>query len=102
MQSLKPKRLDLNRPEIVRNPGLRRKVWERDQGKCAKCGRFDTKWIHEHVNPLWRKGPDTLENSETHCRHCATEKTSQEAGERAKADRIAQRHELTKQRRALP
>lgn len=101
MQTLKPKKLDLKRDPITRNPGLRKKVWERDQGICSVCKRFDPKWIHEHMNPLWRKGPDTLENSETHCRHHATEKTSREAGERAKADRLAQRHALTRQRRSL-
>ncbi len=99
MQSLKPKKLDLKRPEIVRNAGLRAKVWARDQGICSVCGRFDSKWIHEHVRPLWMQGPDTLENSETHCRRHATEKTSKEATARAKADRLAQRHALTQQRK---
>lgn len=101
MQALKPHKLDLKRTPITRNPGLRRQVWERDQGICSVCHRFDKKWIHEHMNPLWRKGPDTLENSETHCRRHATEKTSAEATDRAKAERIAQRHQLTRHRRSI-
>ena len=102
MQTLKPKKIDLKRPPIVRNAGLRAKVWERDQGICSVCGRYDKKWIHEHTNPLWRNGPDTLENSETHCRRHATEKTSREATERAKADRLAQREAVTRLRRSIP
>jgi 5-methylcytosine-specific restriction endonuclease McrA len=99
IQKLKPKKLDLEKQQITRNPRLRRLVWDRDQGICGNCGRYDKKWIHEHLNPLWRGGADTLENSGTRCRRCAMEKTSAEAGERAKSDRIRQREATSKARR---
>ena len=101
MQTLKPKKPEIKRPEIVRNPGLRKKVWERDQGICVDCGRFSAKWQHDHVIPLHLEGPDTLENSVTRCRACHRRKSNNELTVKAKADRLAARHELTIQRRAI-
>lgn len=101
MQTLKPRKLDLNRPAIVRNAGLRAKVWERDQGFCARGCGFDAKWIHDHVLPLSMGGDDNLENSQTICRKCDRQKTDKECTARAKADRLAQREALTRQRREI-
>lgn len=89
------------RPKPIRNKMLRAKVFERDGGICAKCGRYDAKWQHDHVLPLSLGGSDTLENSETLCRHHHGEKTSSEAAPRAKADRIHKRVDLTERRRRI-
>ncbi len=88
-------------PRIVRNKRLRLEVFERDGGICSQCGRFDPKWIHEHIVALWANGPDTLENSETRCRRCEKPKTAAETTQRAKADRLKARDELTQSRRAV-
>lgn len=62
---------------------------------------YDPKWIHDHVLPLSMGGCDTLENSQTICRKCDRQRTDKEATARAKADRLAQRHETHKTRRSL-
>ncbi len=101
MQTLKPRKLDLNRPAIVRNAGLRAKVWERDEGVCCDCGRFSPRWQHDHARPLSMGGADTLENSVTRCQSCHRRKSNNETTARAKADRLAQREALTRQRREI-
>jgi 5-methylcytosine-specific restriction endonuclease McrA len=99
--ALKPKRIEIERPEIVRDSRLRRLVWDRDQGICTQCQRFDKKWICEHKNPLWSKGADDLTNLQTLCRWCDRPKTSSETTIRAKMDRLAQADQIHKSRRAL-
>ena len=101
MKALKPRRLEIPRPKIKRNTGLRAKVWERDQGVCANCGRFSAKWQHDHILSLAMGGADTLENSRTLCKSCHRGKTGPETTARAKCDRLAQRHETFRQRRSL-
>lgn len=95
----RPERVE--REPIKRSQRVREQVEERDHGICAACGTYDAKWIHEHIRPLSMGGSDTLENSETRCRRHATEKTSKETTERAKADRLAARHEQTKRRKPV-
>jgi 5-methylcytosine-specific restriction endonuclease McrA len=85
----------------IRNKLLRKKVFERDGGVCARCQRYDAHWQHDHILPLSLGGADTLENSETLCRDHHRDKTSSEAAPRAKADRLAERHELTQRRRQI-
>jgi 5-methylcytosine-specific restriction endonuclease McrA len=87
--------------KIVRNKFLRAKVFERDGGVCATCGRFDPKWQHDHILPLSLGGKDTLDNAQTLCRDHHGAKTSAEAAPRAKADRLSERHKLTEKRRAV-
>jgi 5-methylcytosine-specific restriction endonuclease McrA len=99
IQKLKPKKLDLERIEIRRNPGLRKKVWERDQGVCIDCGRFSAKWEHDHAIPLHNGGADTLENSVTRCKSCHRRKSNNELTAKAKSDRIRQREATSKARR---
>lgn len=99
--ALKPRAPHVERPAIVRNAGLRRKVWERDQGVCAECGRYSAHWEHDHVIPLHLGGADTLENSRTVCKSCHKRKSNGELTTKAKADRLAARHALTIQRRKL-
>jgi len=86
---------------MIRNRLLRAKVFERDQGICAECGRFDPKWQHDHVLALWCGGKDTLENAQTLCRHCHLQKTTGETPVRAKSDRIRDRHALMQKRRSF-
>jgi 5-methylcytosine-specific restriction endonuclease McrA len=90
-QPLKPKR----------SSGLRKIVRERSQGICAKCGRYDAKGESDHIQPLWCGGADTLSNLQWLCRRCHLGKTVGETPIRAKADRLAARAELTRQRRAI-
>lgn len=86
---------------MIRNKGLRQKVFERDQGICFVCKRYDAKWQHDHVLPLSLGGKDNLDNAQTLCRLHHGEKTSSEATPRAKADRLAERHKLTEKRRGI-
>jgi 5-methylcytosine-specific restriction endonuclease McrA len=86
---------------IVRKSYLRKLVFDRDQGFCCKCGRFDARWIHDHEVPLWFGGQDTLANSQTLCRRCERAKTSGETTKRAKIVRLHDRNELTKKRREI-
>lgn len=86
---------------MIRNRLLRKKVFERDQGICVDCGRYDSKWEHDHDLALWNGGPDTLENSVTRCRQCHKRKTIGEAPVRAKTDRLRARHEATQMRRTI-
>lgn len=84
-----------------RNKLLRRRVFERDAGICAICHRYDAKWQHDHIIPLWSGGKDDLENAQTLCRHCHMQKSIGETPVRAKTDRLRERHEITKSRRAI-
>lgn len=84
-----------------RNTLLRKRVFERDQGFCAKCGAYDSHWEADHVTALWEGGKDTLENLQTLCRHCHMAKTIKDVPVRAKTDRLRDRHQLTKRRRAI-
>lgn len=91
----------MNQPKIIRNKLLRKRVFERDGGICCDCKRYDPKWEHDHCQPLWQGGKDDLDNSVTRCRNCHKRKTIGEAPLRAKADRLAERHQLTGKRRAV-
>lgn len=82
----------------TRNKALRAKVFDRDGGRCVNGCGFDPKWQHDHIVDLQFGGADTLENSQTLCRHCHGRKTSEAAPKRAKADRLRERHELMKKR----
>lgn len=86
---------------IVRKTFLRKLVFDRDQGICCGCGKYDPHWEHDHDIPLSMGGQDTLANSKTRCRRCHREKTNSEAPIRAKTDRIRDRHELTRMRREV-
>lgn len=66
----------------------RRFIWERDQGKCAKCDtevkRRYGDWDLDHIVPLIDGGSHGPENMQILCKPCHKVKTSQEAKERAK------------------
>ena len=84
---------------MKRNTLLRKRVFERDQGICAKCGRFDAKWEADHLVALWTGGKDALDNMQTLCRRCHLAKSVGETPVRAKTDRLRARHELTQKRK---
>jgi 5-methylcytosine-specific restriction endonuclease McrA len=87
--------------KMTRNRALRKRVFERDQGVCHVCGRYDSKWQADHVLPLSLGGEDSLGNLETLCRLHHAEKTKAEAPVRAKTDRLRERADLTKRRREI-
>lgn len=70
----------------------------RQDGKCPNCGqRLETKGgrpvcIDEHVNPLWRGGSNDLANRELWCVPCTKPKTAGESAERAKGNRVRDKH----------
>jgi hypothetical protein len=49
--------------------GVRRAVWARDRGACAKCGSRD-KLEYDHIIPLARGGCNTERNVELLCEAC--------------------------------
>jgi 5-methylcytosine-specific restriction endonuclease McrA len=56
---------------------VRRAVWQRDQGRCAKCGCRD-RLEFDHIVPISRGGANTERNIELLCELC----------NRGKSDRI--------------
>ena len=50
-------------------PELRRAVWIRDQGKCARCGSRE-RLEYDHIIPLARGGSNTERNIELLCEGC--------------------------------
>jgi hypothetical protein len=60
------------------SPEVRRAVWTRDQGKCARCGNRE-RLEFDHIVPVSRGGSNTERNIELLCEVC----------NRAKSDSIA-------------
>lgn len=48
---------------------VRRAVFERDQGRCARCGTTDNLQL-DHIYPWSRGGPDIVENLQLLCQPC--------------------------------
>ena len=84
---------------IVRDRALRAKVFERDQGVCLDCQKYDPHWEMDHEVALWRGGRDDIDNCVTRCRRCHLRKTVGETPIRAKTDRLRERHDLTQKRK---
>jgi hypothetical protein len=53
---------------------VRRAVWQRDQGQCARCGRRD-KLEFDHIVPVSRGGANTERNIELLCELCNRQKS---------------------------
>lgn len=51
---------------------VRRKVFERDNHRCRKCGREESLNLH-HIIPVVDHGTDTVENLMLLCKHCHRE-----------------------------
>jgi 5-methylcytosine-specific restriction endonuclease McrA len=61
----------------VRQPipsAVRREVWRRDQGKCARCGSRE-KLEYDHIVPVARGGSNTARNIELLCESCNRSKS---------------------------
>lgn len=48
--------------------------------------------VDEHLEPLWRGGSNVLTNRELWCKPCTKPKTAKEATERAKGNRVRDKH----------
>ena len=63
---------DRNVESFIRQPiptAVRREVWRRDQGKCARCGSRE-KLEYDHIVPLSKGGSNTVRNIELLCEQC--------------------------------
>lgn len=62
----------------------RKKVYQRDKGRCAHCGKSCRRaWELDHIVPLIDGGGCDLSNMQTLCRPCHRKKTGKEATQRA-------------------
>jgi 5-methylcytosine-specific restriction enzyme A len=81
------------------------KMFVEHGGICCLCGtKIDgvkQSW-DEHVDPLWRDGTNDMQNRRPAHVDCARKKTAAEAQERAKGQRIAERHFGAKERKSRP
>jgi len=54
---------------------VRREVWRRDSGKCAKCGSREN-LEYDHIIPISKGGSNTVRNIELLCEGCNREKSA--------------------------
>ena len=79
-------------------PKQRLELFMRQDGLCGNCGqRLEVKGnrpvcVDEHLEPLWRGGSNVLTNRELWCKPCTKPKTAKEATERAKGNRVRDKH----------
>jgi Restriction endonuclease len=72
-------------------PSRRVAILDRHEQTCHICGGEITtsdKWHLEHIKPLWLGGEDEEDNLAPAHTRCHAEKTAEEAGARAKSDRV--------------
>jgi 5-methylcytosine-specific restriction protein A len=73
----------------------RLEMFVRHKGICCLCG-YKINGVREmwdeHINPLWLSGDNSAENRAPAHVKCARQKTSKEATEKAKSERIAEFH----------
>ncbi len=63
---------------IIKGDGsvIREALWELDQGYCRSCGDYDDKWDADHIIPVHKGGGGcTIDNLQTLCHKCHSEKT---------------------------
>ncbi len=53
---------------------VKKEVWNRDKGKCVKCGSRD-KLEYDHIIPASKGGSNTARNIELLCEKCNRKKT---------------------------
>lgn len=73
------------------------KLFDAHNGICVICklpidATRGTKWVAEHVIPLWLGGADDETNMGPAHERCAIEKTVKEAPVKAKGDRVRANH----------
>lgn len=82
-------------PRKPLTPKQKLKMFIEHGGMCCICG-CKINGVHEawdeHVDPLWRGGTNDADNRRPAHEKCARVKTSKEAGEKAKGERIAEKH----------
>ena len=61
-------RADVGRREPIPD-GVRLFVWQRDQGKCVKCGS-EEQLEYDHIIPISRGGSSTERNVQLLCEAC--------------------------------
>jgi 5-methylcytosine-specific restriction endonuclease McrA len=67
-------RADVGRRERIPD-AVRLFVWQRDQGKCVKCGSAE-QLEYDHIIPLSRGGSSTERNVQLLCETCNREKSA--------------------------
>lgn len=75
----------------------RSKLYDDHNGICCLCdlpinANLGTKWIVEHIKPLWLGGADDQTNMAPAHQSCAIQKTVSEAPVKAKSDRVRAKH----------
>lgn len=85
---------------------VKARIWQRCGGRCALTGRklsATDPHDYDHIKPLWADGIHGEENLQLVSRDKHREKTAEEAGPRAKADRMGAkfRGEWPKSKRPL-
>jgi 5-methylcytosine-specific restriction enzyme A len=76
-------------------PRVKLRVWERCAGKCGLTGKkllVGDAYDFDHIVPLSMGGRHAENNLHVVARQAHREKTAQEAGVRAKADRVRLKH----------
>jgi 5-methylcytosine-specific restriction endonuclease McrA len=78
-----------------------KELFLRQDGLCPLCGQqlqhkghLPVQFIDEHMTPLWKGGSNALHNRALLCKPCALDKTSAEAGQRAKGNRAFEKQVL--------
>lgn len=82
-------------PDSAIPPRVRLRVFQRQGGICALSGHKimpGDQWDVDHIKPLSMGGLHAEPNLQAVWRPAHREKTSAEAGDRAKADRIRAKH----------
>jgi 5-methylcytosine-specific restriction endonuclease McrA len=84
----------------------RTRIYDSANGVCCICGNpvnaeRGTKWIVEHIKPLWLGGADDESNMGPAHQSCAVEKTVSEAPVKAKGDRVRAKHLGIRKRRTI-
>jgi|ERR1051326_1467044 5-methylcytosine-specific restriction endonuclease McrA len=68
-------------------PHVRLRVWDREEGKCHKCGRriqgFREKWTLEHRIAICNGGGNRESNLCCTCEFCLPEKNADDAAEKS-------------------
>jgi len=92
-------------PRNKLTPKQKLKMFVEHDGKCCICGHkinaVREAW-DEHVDPLWRNGTNDMGNRAPAHEKCARQKTSEEADERAKGQRVAEKHFGAKETKGPP
>lgn len=83
---------------------VRMRVLIAAKAHCAKCGHKivgGERWQCDHIKPLWEGGENRESNLQLLCEPCHGVKTRREAGERAKINRVQQKHYGLKKPRTI-